>query len=109
MERRWVDTQLPVEGINDDEPVGAVVEGHDVALYRVDGEIFATSNICTHGQARLCEGYQEGCEIECPLHQGRFDVRSGKALCAPVTVDVRTYPVKAIGSASCRERVCHYV
>lgn len=94
MVQRWVETGLLKDAIGEDEPAGVVVEGHDVAIYRVGDEVFATSNICTHGQARLCEGYLEGYEIECPLHQGRFDVRSGKALCAPVTVDVRIYPVK---------------
>ncbi len=58
------------------------------------GEIFATDNVCTHGQARLCEGFLEGHEIECPLHQGRFDIRTGRALCAPVTAPIRSYPVR---------------
>jgi naphthalene 1,2-dioxygenase system ferredoxin subunit len=35
-----------------------------------------------------------GYEIECPLHQGRFDVRTGKGLCSPITKDIATYPVK---------------
>ena len=37
------------------------------------------------------------CVIECPLHQGRFDVRTGKALSAPVCVDLKTWPVKREG------------
>ncbi|MEO6984074.1 MAG: non-heme iron oxygenase ferredoxin subunit [Paralcaligenes sp.] len=94
MVQRWVETGLLKDAIGEGEPAGVIVEGQDVAIYRVGEEVFATSNICTHGQARLCEGYLEGFEIECPLHQGRFDVRTGKALCAPVTVDVRIYPVK---------------
>ena len=39
---------------------------------------------CTHGNARLCDGFLMGHEIECPLHQGRFDVRDGRALCSPL-------------------------
>jgi naphthalene 1,2-dioxygenase system ferredoxin subunit len=42
----------------------------------------------------LCEGFLEGHEIECPLHQGRFDVRNGAPMCAPVTEAIRSYPVK---------------
>jgi naphthalene 1,2-dioxygenase system ferredoxin subunit len=42
----------------------------------------------------LSDGFLEGTHIECPLHQGKFDVCSGKAMCAPLTVDIRTYPVK---------------
>jgi len=73
------------------------IDAKSIALYQVDGEIFATDNICTHGNARLCDGFLEGHEIECPLHQGKFDIRSGKAMCAPLTEDIRTYPVKIEG------------
>jgi naphthalene 1,2-dioxygenase system ferredoxin subunit len=42
----------------------------------------------------MSNGFLEGREIECPLHQGRFDVCTGKALCAPLTENIRTYPVR---------------
>jgi len=71
--------------------------GHDIALYAVDGEVFATNNVCTHGNARLCEGFMEGHEIECPFHQGRFDIRSGAVTCAPATEPLKTWPVKIEG------------
>jgi naphthalene 1,2-dioxygenase system ferredoxin subunit len=74
--------------------IGIDVQGRDIALYGTEDGIHATDNICTHGHARLCDGFLEGHEIECPLHQGRFDVRSGKAMCAPLTEDLRSYPVK---------------
>lgn len=77
-----------------DDVVGMQVGGRDIALYNVDGRIYATDNVCTHGHARLCEGFLEGHEIECPLHQGKFDVRNGKPTCAPVTEAIRSYPVK---------------
>jgi naphthalene 1,2-dioxygenase system ferredoxin subunit len=77
--------------------VGVEINAKSIALYQVDGEIFATDNICTHGNARLCDGFLEGHEIECPLHQGKFDIRNGKAMCAPLTEDIRTYPVKIEG------------
>lgn len=66
----------------------------DIALYSVDGEIFATDNQCSHGIAKLCEGYLEGHEIECPFHQGRFDVRSGAVTCGPASAPIKTWPVK---------------
>jgi 3-phenylpropionate/trans-cinnamate dioxygenase ferredoxin subunit len=72
-------------------------EGQQIALYRDKGEFFATSNVCTHQFALLSDGYfEDGC-IECPLHQGSFDIRSGKALCAPVTEDIKVYPVRVEG------------
>jgi 3-phenylpropionate/trans-cinnamate dioxygenase ferredoxin component len=66
-------------------------------LYRSEGEFFATDNRCTHAEALMSEGYlEDGC-IECPLHQARFDIRTGAALCAPATEPLRTYPVKREG------------
>ena len=70
-------------------------QGLDIALYKTEtGEVFATDNMCSHGQAKLCDGYLEGHEIECPYHQGRFDIRTGEATAAPCVEAVRTYPVK---------------
>ena len=80
-----------------DYPTACNVEGHHVALYLVDDAVYATSNICTHQLALLSDGYQESGQIECPLHQGRFDIRTGKALCAPLSIDLATYEVEVRG------------
>ena len=92
----WTDAAA-VDEVPEDDVIGRVVGGRDMALYSAGGEIFATDNICTHGQARLCEGFLEGHEIECPLHQGKFDIRTGQPICAPVTEPIRSYPVKIEG------------
>jgi len=65
-----------------------------VCLYNVGGKIFATHDTCTHGQASLADGFIEGEEIECPLHQGKFHIATGKAVGPPCTEDIRTYAVK---------------
>ena len=80
-----------------DAVLGVDVEGSPVALYRLANEVFATAGICTHAMALLSDGFVEDGKIECPLHQGQFDIRSGKALCAPATEDLRTYAVKLDG------------
>ena len=85
---------LPVAVVAEQEVAGCTVEGRAVALYHVDGAFFATADLCTHGQARLSEGYLEDGLIECPLHQGMFDVRTGKATSAPCSIAVQTYEVK---------------
>ncbi len=90
---RWIDATA-FDDVPEDDVIGVVVDGRDVALYNTGGEIFATDNLCTHGQARLCDGFLEGHEIECPLHQGRFDLRTGQPTCAPVTEAIRSYPVR---------------
>ncbi|MES2106038.1 MAG: non-heme iron oxygenase ferredoxin subunit [Pseudomonadota bacterium] len=81
------------------EVLGVNAAEKPVALYFFDGEYFATSNVCTHQFALLSEGYfEDGC-IECPLHQGRFDVRTGKAMCAPLTENITCFPVKTDGDS----------
>ncbi|MDH2238507.1 non-heme iron oxygenase ferredoxin subunit [Pigmentiphaga sp. GD03639] len=92
----WTDVAA-TDDVPEDDVIGVQAAGKDLALYSVEGEFYATDNICTHGHARLCDGFLEGAEIECPLHQGRFDVRSGKAMCAPLTEDIKTYPLKVEG------------
>lgn len=92
----WTDAAA-MDDVPADDVVGMIVAGRDIALYNAGGEIFATDNICTHGQARLCDGFLDGHEIECPLHQGKFDVRNGKPMCEPVSEALRSYPVKVEG------------
>jgi len=89
----WLDA-ADASDVPDDDVIGVEVAGRDIALYKVDGSVFATDNLCTHGHARLCDGFLEGHEIECPLHQGKFDVRNGSPTCAPVTEALRCYPVR---------------
>ena len=93
----WIDAAAADE-VPADDVVGLLVAGRDLAFYKVEDEIFATDNICTHGHARLCDGFLDGHEIECPLHQGKFDVRNGQPTCAPVTEALRSYPVRIEGS-----------
>jgi naphthalene 1,2-dioxygenase ferredoxin component len=93
MSENWIDA-LAREDVPEGDVVGVVVAGKDIAFYEVDGAVYATDNVCTHGAARMSDGFLEGREIECPLHQGRFDVCTGKAMCAPLTQDIRTYAVK---------------
>ena len=93
MTTNWIDAAAQAD-VPEGDVIGVMVAGKDIALYEVGGEVFATDNICTHGHARLSDGFLEGCEIECPLHQGRFDICTGKALCAPLTEGIKTYAVR---------------
>jgi Na+-transporting NADH:ubiquinone oxidoreductase subunit F len=71
---------------------------HDERTYAVvrtgDGTCYATDGICTHGNTHLATGFVKGCLIECPKHNGRFDVRDGTPQRAPVCVGLRTFPVR---------------
>lgn len=85
--------------LSPDEPFAATIDNELIALYLVDGEVYATHNICTHQHALLSDGFlEDGC-IECPLHQGKFDVKTGAALCAPVTTPVKTYKIQVDNGA----------
>lgn len=85
-------------GRNDDIANGGMIAveiaGVKIAVYRVDSELFATDNICSHAYAMLTDGWLDGDEIECPLHGGRFNVRTGKAMTSPVECDIRTFSVR---------------
>jgi naphthalene 1,2-dioxygenase system ferredoxin subunit len=93
MSEKWVDVSA-VDNVPKGDVTAVKVDGKELALYEVEGNIYATDNLCTHGAARMSDGFLEGSEIECPLHQGKFDVCTGKALCAPLTENIRVYPVK---------------
>ena len=83
--------------LGEGEVIGVVVAGHEIALYEMDGQVFATDDICTHAYAKLSDGWMEKGEIECPLHAGRFDIKTGKATAPPCIDDVKTYPVRVEG------------
>lgn len=74
-----------------------VVQGDPaVALYFTEAEdLFATDDTCTHEDWSLGgDGDLEGDEVTCPLHMARFDLRTGKPLCFPATVALRTHEVE---------------
>jgi naphthalene 1,2-dioxygenase ferredoxin component len=83
--------------LSDGEVVGVIVEGREIALYEMEGEVFATDDICTHAHAKLSDGWFDKGEIECPLHAGRFDARTGKATAPPCLDDLKTYQVRVEG------------
>lgn len=86
-----------LDQINEDESLAVEIEGKKLALHHTEGELFVSDNVCTHQYALLSDGYlEDGC-IECPLHQAKFDLRTGKAQCAPATIDIKIYPVKTEG------------
>ncbi|MCV0439172.1 MAG: non-heme iron oxygenase ferredoxin subunit [Hydrogenophaga sp.] len=93
---QWIDA-LAADDLPSDDVIGVAVAGKDIAIYTVGDEVFATDNLCTHGHARLCDGFLEDHEIECPLHQGKFDVRDGRPTCEPAIEPLHTYPVRIEG------------
>ena len=82
--------------VDPDTPLGVKLGEVDVGVYDVDGQLHAIENICPHAHAHLTEGFPDGCEIECPLHNAVFDVTTGKHLRGEPCRDVRTFEVRVI-------------
>jgi nitrite reductase/ring-hydroxylating ferredoxin subunit len=82
--------------VEPEAPVAVKVGEQDIGLYDVDGQVYAIEEICPHAHAKLSEGFAEGCEIECPLHNAVFDVTTGKHLRGEPCRDVRTFPVRVV-------------
>ena len=86
----------------DDVWEGAVIsvqiDNVSVALYNLGGTIYATSNVCTHEDAWLSEGYLDGDCIECPLHQALYHVPTGEVRGGPADVPLRTFPIRIEGA-----------
>ena len=65
----------------------------DILILRVEDEFFAVVDECTHEELPLSKGLVHDCELECPYHHARFDLRTGEALTFPAVVPLRTFPV----------------
>lgn len=72
---------------------------HELLLARVGEEYFALDNLCTHAEGWLDMGYllAESCEVRCPLHEGRFDLRTGQPTNEPATEPVNAYRTEVVG------------
>lgn len=69
----------------------------EIALVSFEDTMYAVEDMCSHAEASLCDGMVDGCEIECPLHFARFDVRTGEATAPPATESIKTFPVRIDG------------
>jgi len=79
--------------------IAVIADGNELLLANVGGQYFALSNICSHEWAYLSEGWlkEDSLEVECPLHEGRFDLRTGTVTALPPDEPVPSYEVKVEG------------
>jgi NAD(P)H-dependent nitrite reductase small subunit len=74
------------------------VGSQQIALFNVDGQVYAINNRCPHARGPLCEGTVHangnGPAVTCPWHKADFDLATGEAIDGPVRTPVRTYAVR---------------
>jgi naphthalene 1,2-dioxygenase system ferredoxin subunit len=83
-------------GMPEGTMIGVSTRGRHLIVYRTASGYFATARRCTHQAADLMRGYFDGTIIECPVHQGRFDVCNGAAMSAPASTALETHAIKVI-------------
>lgn len=80
-----------VSDVSEDMPARVEIGDSAVAVFQLGDQYFVTADECTHGPGLMSDGYVEGCEIECPFHQGRFDLRTGVPTAPPCEIPLRVW------------------
>jgi nitrite reductase/ring-hydroxylating ferredoxin subunit len=78
----------------DNSILGVQINGIRIALYRIEGAVYATNDICSHDLAFLSDGYLDGDCVECPLHQALFHIPTGEVRAPPACEPIPIYPAK---------------
>lgn len=68
-------------------------EDHIAVFHAEDGAFYALNDTCSHEVASLADGWIEGSQVECPAHSAKFCLKTGRAMCMPAVVAVRTHKV----------------
>ncbi|MBV7397143.1 MocE family 2Fe-2S type ferredoxin [Mameliella sediminis] len=93
----WIDA-CAVDDIETEDLIGFSHDGKLYAIYRSpDDQFYATDGHCSHEKVSLADGLVMDHIIECPMHNARFDYRTGEVKSAPACVNLRTYPVRREG------------
>jgi nitrite reductase/ring-hydroxylating ferredoxin subunit len=77
--------------VSDDLPFRAEVDGFAYAVFQAGDQYYVTADECTHGPGLMSDGYVEGCEVECPFHQGRFSLLNGEPTSPPCEVALKVW------------------
>lgn len=89
----WIDVAAEAD-LFEGAGLAVTPAGHDIALFKLEDGIYAIDNQCSHGNAKLCDGFVEGQYVECPFHQALFSLHDGSVACGPATEPVKSWPVK---------------
>ena len=93
MPGQWIDVG-PAGAVTATTTLSAEVDGYPVVVARCGSVLFAVEDRCTHDGESLSGAEIENCEIICPRHGARFDLRTGDALTPPAYEPIRTFNVR---------------
>lgn len=91
----WQDL-IAVDALEPGDVTPVTFGSRALAVFDAKDGVFVSMSRCTHGAADLCDGHFDGTFIECPLHQGLFDVRDGTAKAAPARVPLRMIEARVV-------------
>ena len=91
----WMEV-LPLDSLPEGESTSVYFEGKQVALFNVEGTLYALSNRCSHARGPLSEGSVDpsDCSVTCPWHYGKFDLKSGQVTDGVAQTPVPSYEVE---------------
>jgi len=91
----WTDV-IAVCDLEAGDATPVTLGSRELAVFDAGEGVFVSLARCTHGAANLCDGHFDGTHIECPLHQGLFDVRTGAPKAAPARVPLRMFDTRVV-------------
>ena len=97
---QWVKVAA-VQDVSESQARVVEANGQRIALSRVESQVYAIQDVCTHDGGPLAEGTFWGEEIECPRHGARFDLATGRAVRMPAIVGIKTYSVAVVEGWIC--------
>ena len=93
-------TKIKKSEINPGEAKSYEIGDLKVVVCNISGEYFAVSDVCSHDDGELVSGngkLVDVCQLECPRHGARFDVKTGKAVKMPAIAPIKTYKINLVG------------
>ncbi|MGQ7245776.1 non-heme iron oxygenase ferredoxin subunit [Halomonas sp. V046] len=89
-------TVCGTDQVKEDFPFSAKLNDKQIGVYLLDGEYYALEDVCPHAYALLSQGFVEDGEVECPLHEATFDIKTGRCTREPADRDLHVYPVRIV-------------
>ncbi|NMC13616.1 MAG: non-heme iron oxygenase ferredoxin subunit [Chloroflexi bacterium] len=87
---------IPYDQLGVGERLFIEIDNQPIVLLKIEGDVFAIADKCSHDDGPLGDGEVNDHIIKCPRHGATFDIRTGKALSLPAIVAIHAFPIKII-------------